>query len=149
MSLIKQLNKRLARVLCSAATQCPRGAEEEGGVILTRKGQDYIFVKIKNIHEGEPTAYGLYEADRNEFGQKVVPMIGAKWEFYGSFHTHPQFSPMPSQLDYDKLFQGFKYNYIFSNRDREFSCSEWSPQKDLHTYTIKLESLIYLANHNE
>jgi hypothetical protein len=149
MGLIKQINKRLSRVITGAAMECRRNTEEEGGIVLTRKGQDFIFVKVKNLHEGEPTAYGLYVADPEEFGQKVIPMIGAGWEMYASFHTHPQFSPLPSQLDYDKLFQGFKYNYIFSNRDREFSCSEWSAQKDLHTFTIKLESLIYLTNYND
>jgi proteasome lid subunit RPN8/RPN11 len=143
MSLISKFNTRLGRVLLGAAMECRKDYEEEGGILLTKQSKDFIFVKVRNLHEGEPTAYGLYVADPHAFGSKVIPMLGKGWEMYGSFHTHPQFSPLPSQLDYDKLFQGFKYNYIYSHRDREFSCSDWSYRKDLHTFTMKLETLNY------
>jgi proteasome lid subunit RPN8/RPN11 len=149
MRVIKEINTRISRVITGAAIECRRDNEEEGGIILTRDNKDFIFVKVKNVHEGEPVAYGLYETDHKEFGEKIIPMMNKGWNMYGSFHTHPQFSPMPSQLDYDKLFQGFKYNYIYSNKHKKFSFSEWSPQKDLHTFTMGLETLQYLTNYND
>jgi hypothetical protein len=144
MRLFQQFNIGLGRVLTGAAIDCPNRNEEEGGVILiNHKKKEYCFVKVRNLHEGTPTAYGLYVADPEEFGGRVIPMLSKGWELYASFHTHPQFPCTPSQLDYNKLFQGFKYNYIYSSRDLEFSCSDWSPQMDLHTVKINLETLQY------
>lgn len=145
MSLFQQFNINLGRVLVTAAMECPDRLEEEGGVILknVRDHSAFTFVKVKNVHRRTSTAHGLYVAEPEDFGSKVIPMLSKKWELYASFHTHPQFSSTPSMLDYDKLFQGFRYNYIYSTRDREFSCSDWSPQKDLHTVKIKLETLQY------
>lgn len=142
MSLFQRFNIDLGRVLLDASKACPLQHEEEGGIILKRK-DEYQFVKVINLHRGTHTAYGLYVAEPAGFGSEVVPLLSKGWQMYASFHTHPQFSCTPSQLDHDKLFQGFKYNYIYSHRDLEFSCSDWSPSKDLYTVKINLETLIY------
>jgi|CryBogDrversion2_7_1035282.scaffolds.fasta_scaffold00001_22 proteasome lid subunit RPN8/RPN11 len=146
MGIIKEINKKLSRVITGAAISCPLDNEEEGGIILTKNEIDFVFVKVKNLHAGEEVAYGLYVTDPKDFGEKVISMIGKGWNMYASFHTHPQFAPTPSQLDYDKLFQGFKYNYIYSKKHRAFSFSEWSPQKDLHTFVMGLETLLHITN---
>jgi proteasome lid subunit RPN8/RPN11 len=144
MSLFQRFNISLGRALTTAAIDCPKRNEEEGGVILKKIGGDaYTFVKVKNLHEGTPTAYGLYVVEPENFGEMVIPALKKRWELYASFHTHPQFSSTPSSLDYEKLFQGFKYNYIYSHMDREFSCSDWSRKNELHTIKIKLETLQY------
>lgn len=110
--------------MLSAVEQCIHPLEEEGGVVLFKDGT-YLFVRVKNIYEGTPTAKGLYETDQEELIANVLSKVGEGWKLFASFHTHPTFSATPSQLDVSALFRGFKYNIIYSPVRGEFSYSIW------------------------
>jgi hypothetical protein len=137
------MNSRLARAILKAAESCPHKIEEEGGIILEKDGE-YCFVKVKNIYEGTDIAAGLYETDQTELKEKVLNKVGDGWKFYASFHTHPRYTSTPSRLDLEKLFQGFKYNVIFSPVKEIFSYSQWLGDESAPYYIPKttLESLI-------
>lgn len=144
MQLTKNiLTSRLAGAIIDAVNACRHKFEERGGVILEKFG-DYTFVHLTNIHENSPVAHGLYEANRNEFGVKVIPMMQEGWKLFSSFHTHPRFTPDPSSLDLAKLFQGFKYNVIYSELDATCSLSEWTAET-LKTKYIELPILLKLS----
>jgi hypothetical protein len=153
MRLIEKINKGLARAVATATVECGDSKEEEGGIILTNNqssgARDYKFIKVINDRRGTLSARGLYVANPEDFGKHVFPSISEGWNMYASFHTHPTFSATPSSLDEDKLFRGFKYNFIFSNSERTVSCSEWSPQNDLHTVYLNIITLLYLANEQD
>lgn len=150
MRLIEKINKGLARAIATATVECGGSKEEEGGIILVLDQpagiREYKFIKVINDRRGTLSARGLYVANPEDFGKNVFPLITEGWNMYASFHTHPTFSATPSSLDEDKLFRGFKYNFIFSNSERTVSCSEWSPQNDLHTVYLNIITLLYLAN---
>ena len=151
MRLFNKIDVFLVNSLGAAVRECGNSNEEEGGIILVKQnpsngGRSFKFVKVLNKMVGTPAARGLYVADPGEFGEKAFPLLTQGWRQYASFHTHPTFSPTPSSLDEDKLFRGFKYNFIFSNTEKTLSCSEWSPQNDLHTVYINIVTLIYLSN---
>ena len=136
------MNARLAKTILQAAESCPDAVEEQGGIILAKDGE-YCFVKVKNIHEGTSTAAGLYETDQTELKDNVLTKVGDGWKFYASFHTHPKWSAVPSNLDLEKLFQGFKYNVIFSPVKEIFSYSQWLGEQSAPYYIPKttLEAL--------
>jgi proteasome lid subunit RPN8/RPN11 len=144
MQLTKNiLTSPLAGAIIDAINSCRHKFEERGGVILEKFG-DYTFVYLTNIHENSPVAYGLYEADRKEFGVKIVPMMQEGWKLFSSFHTHPRFASDPSSLDLEKLFQGFKYNVIYSEIASNCSLSEWR-EETIKTKYIELPTLLKLS----
>lgn len=151
MRLLEKINKSLARAIATATVECGDSKEEEGGIILTLNQplREYKFIKVINDRRGTLSARGLYVANPEDFGKHVFPSISEGWNMYASFHTHPTFPATPSSLDEDKLFRGFKYNFIFSNTERTVSCSEWSPQNDLHTIYLNITTLLYLANEQD
>jgi proteasome lid subunit RPN8/RPN11 len=122
------LAKALSAAILSATSQCSHFDEEEGGIIIN-KDSEYMFAKIKNIYAGTVTAYGLYETDQQELKEKVLDRVAKGWRMYASFHTHPSFSAAPSNLDITKLFQGFRYNVIFSRRNQMLSPNTWVDSK--------------------
>ena len=131
------------KAILKASEDCTSTQEEEGGLILEKEGV-YEFVRVKNLYEGTDRASGLYETDQEELSQLVFSKICKGWKMHASFHTHPSFSPTPSSLDLDKLFQGFRYNIIWSPVHRTFSYSQWIGEDSCVTYIpIKtLEKLI-------
>jgi proteasome lid subunit RPN8/RPN11 len=144
MQLTKNIvNRPLAGAIVDAIGECDHQFEEKGGVILEKYG-DYRFIKLTNSHEGTAVAYGLYEADRNQFGEKVIPLMSDGWKLFSSFHTHPQFPAVPSSLDLAKLFQGFKHNVIFSCTDKQCTVSEWFGE-ELKIKYIHLTTLLELS----
>lgn len=136
-------DRQLIAAILAAGEQCTSNVEEEGGIILY-KDADYVFARVKNIHEGTTTAAGLYETDLEELKAHVLSRVAEGWKFYASFHTHPSFSPTPSSLDLTKLFQGFKYNVIYSPKLGLFSFNEWMDGKSI-TYYISYDTLTHLA----
>lgn len=135
-------NKHLLTAVLTAGDQCQHAVEEEGGIILA-KDNGYVFAKVKNIHAGTSEAVGLYETDQHELKDKVLDEVAKGWQIYASFHTHPSFSPAPSSLDMHSLFQGFKYNIIFSPRTYMYSFSEWVGPKSI-IYYVPTETLKHL-----
>lgn len=123
-TMLDNSSKKLLNSLVCAVCECPHRVEEEGGIILN-KDDDYVFVRIKNIHENTQTAYGLYETDLCELKTKIFPKIAEGWKLYASFHTHPMFGASPSSLDINKLFEGFKNNYIYSPIQKTYSITTW------------------------
>ena len=121
------------KAVLKASEECTNNTEEEGGIIMEKDGV-YEFVRVKNHHEGTDRAVGLYETDLEEFSQLVFSKVCKSWKMHASFHTHPGFSPTPSSLDLDKLFQGFKYNVIYSPAHRTFSYSQWIEDNSYVTY---------------
>jgi proteasome lid subunit RPN8/RPN11 len=133
----------IAEVL-KAKDACANPLEEEGGVILCKDEIEFEFIKLKNKYHTTATAIGLYEADTDEFSDKVIPKIGKGWKMFASFHTHPTFPPRPSQLDVTTLFMGFKYNFIYSPLESKHSCSIWEDNMLTAGYVDneKLEQLV-------
>lgn len=127
------MSKALASELLKAAEICKHRVEEEGGLILNR-GDEFVFVPVQNIYKGTPTAAGLYETEQSDFTGKVFPLLKEGWKFYASFHTHPSFSPNPSELDLNVLFQGFKHNYIYAPRPENFSYTTWGVEGQFTQY---------------
>ena len=123
----------LAALLC-AVDECPHRLEEEGGIILN-KDEDYMFVRVKNIHEATQTAHGLYETDLVELKDKIFTRMTEGWKMHASFHTHPMFGASPSSLDINKLFQGFPQNYIYSPIQKTYSLTTWK-DNDWHVQFI-------------
>jgi len=140
-------NKALLKEVLKAGGECTHSVEEEGGIILHKDGE-YYFTKVKNIHTGTEHAFGLYETDQDELRDKVLSKVAEGWKMYASFHTHPSFSPAPSSLDLAKLFQGFKYNIIFSPKTYMFSFNEWVGERTI-TYYIPTDTLNHLLKYNE
>jgi proteasome lid subunit RPN8/RPN11 len=118
------LENNLKAVLLDAVEICKHPVEEEGGIILQRNN-DYMFVYVLNIFRNTPTAAGLYETEQDMLATDVFPKLAEGWRFYASFHTHPSFSPTPSNLDLTALFQGFKHNFIYAPKLNEFSYTTW------------------------
>lgn len=118
------LDKALSSAILEATEQCMHFKEEEGGIIIS-KDNTYVFAKITNVYAGTPTARGLYQTDQQELKEKVLDKIVVGWRMYASFHTHPSFPAVPSNLDMTRLFQGFRYNIIFSQIDKMLSLSSW------------------------
>jgi proteasome lid subunit RPN8/RPN11 len=127
------MSKALASELIKASEICKHRVEEEGGLILNR-GDEFVFVPVQNIYKGTPTAAGLYETEQSDFTGKVFPLLKEGWKFYASFHTHPSFSPNPSGLDLNVLFQGFKHNYIYAPRPETFSYTTWGVEGQFTQY---------------
>jgi proteasome lid subunit RPN8/RPN11 len=125
----------LPEVIRIAKQTCGYSGEEEGGFILRNKTdqESFDFVKIKNSNTGHPIAAVLYNADRQEVGEKVIRRTLNGWQVFASFHTHPGTSTVPSTIDLKNLFTTFKINYIYSPKADE-----------LAQYTIRpIESLVY------
>lgn len=102
-----------------AVSTCLGADEEEGGFIV-RKDDEYQFHRITNSHTGTPTAVGLYEPERQEYGDKVIGSYSQGFKNYGSFHTHPtNFPARPSFTDLTRLFNGQPVNFIWSPSLRE------------------------------
>jgi len=131
--------------MVAAAEQCLSTIEEEGGIILEKDGE-YVFVHVKNKHADTPRAPTLYETDLTELKEHVLGKVAEGWKFYASFHTHPSFSPNPSNLDLSELFTGFKYNIIYSPKLDLFSFNQWVGNKSI-TYYIPTHTLKHLINH--
>lgn len=134
----------LSHALLEAVKECNHTLEEEGGIILNKEN-DYLFVKIKSIFSGTPTAIGLYETDKSELGKKVLMRMSSEgWQMYASFHTHPSFSAEPSNTDMTYLFRGFKHNYIYAPRSKYFSLTSWEGDECSTQYTSRkqIESLL-------
>jgi proteasome lid subunit RPN8/RPN11 len=144
MTLTKSIiSGALAGAIVDGVNECRHKFEERGGVIMEKFG-DYTFVFLSNVHEDSPIAYGLYEASRDEFGSRVIPLMQQGWKLFASFHTHPKFTAHPSSLDLSKLFQGFKYNVIYSDLDTLCSFSEWVADT-ITTKYIELPTLLKLS----
>lgn len=140
-------NTLLTNELLSAVKQCTSLKEEEGGVLLTKDGT-IRFVKITNNLSGEPIAQGLWEADRQEYYDKVLAEIKNGWQVYASFHTHPIFLPIPSALDLTELFKGFSRNFIYSNKYNKIT--EWLVTLDTNNVVTRVAlANTYLADSNE
>lgn len=121
------------KAVLKASEECTNNTEEEGGIIMEKDGV-YEFVRVRNHYEGTDRAVSLYETDQDEFSQLVFSRVCKSWKMHASFHTHPGFSPTPSSLDLDKLFQGFRYNVIYSPAHRTFSYSQWIGDDSYVTY---------------
>ena len=126
-------HKLFAKTVLDAAEQCSKSSEEEGGIILSRD-DEYKFVKVKNIHTGTEKAYGLYETDKKDLLQQVFSQFDSGWFMCASFHTHPTFGPTPSTIDVKNLFEGFRYNVIYSTISDMFSYSEWLEENSTVCY---------------
>lgn len=133
-------NKLLLKELIKARNTCANPLEEEGGIVMHLKYNEYEFIKIKNVYAGTATAIGLYEADAEEFSSKAISKMKDGWQLYASFHTHPTFEARPSSLDVSTLFQGFKYNFIYSPLKKEYGCCMWLSES-LAVITLKEEEL--------
>ena len=129
--------------LLKAIKECAYSSEEEGGIIFEKNGQ-YKFVYLKNDFAGTPTAAALISF-RGDFG-KAVTVMDEGWLSFASFHIHPSFSPMYSSIDYSKLFQSFKTNYIYSNMSGELAKYEWKGEKVINKYTLTIKELTKLKN---
>ena len=92
------------------------------------------------MYEGTATAISLYEADALEFSEKAISKMKDGWQLYASFHTHPTFEARPSSLDVSTVFQGFKYNFIYSPLKKEYGCCMWLSES-LAVITLKEEEL--------
>lgn len=134
----------LINQLTNAIQECQNLKEEEGGIIL-RKENEFSFVKITNNLSGLPIAQGLWEAERNEFAQKVLSKYKLGWRVYASLHTHPIFLPIPSALDLSELFRGFPINFIYSKKYKKIT--EWSvhPVEGKNYERVDLDG-VYLVN---
>lgn len=116
---------KIEAVLLEAVGACRHRIEEEGGVILYNAAEDsYRYEKLRNSNTGTPIAPVLWTADRYEYAEKVIPTFSKGWKHYASFHTHPQFIPYPSSIDYSELFPGFPINYIYSPATQEIT--QWN-----------------------
>lgn len=133
-------NPLLLKELIKARKSCENPLEEEGGVVMHLDYDKYEFIKIKNVHAGSATAIGLYEADSIEFSEKAISKMKDGWKLYASFHTHPTFPPQPSSLDVSTLFQGFKYNFIYSPLKKKYGCCMWLSES-LAVLTLEEEEL--------
>lgn len=127
------------KAMISASLECTSTKEEEGGIIM-EKDALYEFVRVKNVYEGTDRASGLYETDQEELSQLIFSRVCKGWKMHASFHTHPSFSPAPSSLDLDKLFQGFRYNIIWAPTHRTFSYSLWI-EEDSHTAYLPISTI--------
>ena len=136
MSIYGESSDKFIRTMLDAANKCTHPSEEEGGVIIDKNGE-FEFIKLKNNHAGTSTAVGLYHADDKELNELVFPKIKDGWRFYSSFHTHPSFQATPSSLDLSTLFDGFKYNVIYSILTQKFSYSEWVGDESMICYIPK------------
>lgn len=136
----------LVREVLNAVALCADKVEEQGGIVLY-KDNDFVFVKVKNIYENTPTAAGLYETDQDDLRDLVFSKVKDGWKFYSSFHTHPMFQATPSGLDLAKLFQGFKYNIIYSHLTSTFSFSSWENDQ-IYTAYVPVEKLKELAKND-
>lgn len=125
--------EKFLKAILDASEKCNNHKEEEGGIIM-EKDSEYEFVRVKNLYEGTSRAAGLYETDQEELSALIFSRVCKGWKMHASFHTHPSFSPNPSNLDLDKLFQGFRYNIIWSPNSRAFSYSQWIGEELCVTY---------------
>lgn len=129
--LDEEHNRSIVGALEAAVNECSETIEEEGGVILV-KGDDYCYYKLRNQNTGTSIAPVLWTADRDEYAKNVIPAYAKGWRHYASFHTHPQFLPLPSGIDYDVLFPGFPVNYIYSPVTQEIT--QWNVGEDLKSF---------------
>ena len=109
---------------------------EAGGIIFSKDiehtyDQEYTFLYLDNKFHGTNTGRALYEPEDKDYAEKSLPLVQLGWRAWGSFHTHPQFYPQYSMIDYDNLFQGYKYNYIKSVKYDSLVKWEWINEKEL------------------
>ena len=128
----------LKNALVKAIKDCAYSPEEEGGIIFEKDGE-YKFVYLENDLAGTPAAAALISF-KGDFG-KAIAAMDAGWKSFASFHIHPSFSPRYSNIDYTKLFQGFKTNYIYSNMSGELAKYEWKGDSLLTKYTLTIKEL--------
>jgi proteasome lid subunit RPN8/RPN11 len=121
-------NISILKALVEAISLCRDAYEEEGGLILEKDGE-HMFVHLTNKYKHTPKAFTLYEANLDEFKNNITPRVAEGWKLKASFHTHPRFYSDPSAVDLQKLFQGFKINYIYSHFDEFVSVSVWRGDK--------------------
>jgi hypothetical protein len=121
--------------LCVVSDDDP---EERGGFIL-KKGNDFKFIPVMNIHTGTSISHGLYRPEPNEFGEKVLgPILYDGWKLYASFHTHPNgYSPIPSGIDVQQLFLGHQINYIYATKTDELV--EYSKMSEFNSFDVDSE----------
>lgn len=115
----------IIQILSQARDECTEGLEEEGGVILENiTTSELQYIKVRNANTGTEIAPVLWTADRFDYAKKVLPLYAQGWKRYASFHTHPQFVPYPSSIDFNVLFPGFPINYIYSPVTQEIT--QWN-----------------------
>jgi len=108
------LNQCLLQLVSACDLKC---GEEQGAFIIQREGvAEYEAYWVTNINSGTPRASGLYTANRDEYGEKILKkVLTGDWFEYASFHTHPRgFGSYPSIMDLRQLFTGFPINYIYA-----------------------------------
>lgn len=124
---------KLQEALFEATKECNHEVEEEGGIIIHDPStpNSFEFIKITNQNAGTKIAPVLWTADRQEYADKIIPRFAKGMRHYASFHTHPRFLPIPSNVDLTQLFPGFSINYIYSQVSA--AISEWKTDKEFLT----------------
>ena len=115
-----KLNDSLHQSLRAAISETDAtGLNEEQGGFILKKDNQFAFHLVRNSNTGTPRAVGLYTADKNEMGKKVLTNVMAGWDVYASFHTHPKgFPAMPSTVDIRELFTGHPTNFIYAPQEK-------------------------------
>jgi len=90
--------------------------EEQGGFILKSPDkEDYEFIPVTSDMHSNPGAVGLYVANTEEFGNKILAKTIDGFKIHASFHTHPVgMRALPSSTDLSELFTSFPINYIYA-----------------------------------
>ena len=120
--------KSLLRAVRQAPESVNTGLEEEQGGFILRKQDEFLFVQVRNANTGTPSAPGLYTADAQEYGEKVIKLeLTGGWKLFATFHTHPtNCSPWPSGTDVGNLFKSAKVHFIFAPWCDELNCFVYS-----------------------
>lgn len=91
--------------------------EEAGGIILHKPDTDeFEFVFLDNANAGKPIAPSLFTAIPRQYIERVASRFKDGWRQFGSYHTHPAFTPYASEIDRTQLFTGFPTNFIYAPR---------------------------------
>ena len=103
----------------------------EAGAFILEKDGEYKFIRLDNKWENTRIGYALYEPEDEDYVKHIAPLINKGWKMHSCLHTHPCFSAQYSQIDYNNLFQGFKYNYIKSVKNNQIIKWTWINDKEL------------------
>jgi len=126
VSKIAELPHYILRGLLQATQECTLQTEEEGGILCHKPDtQECRFERLLNSHSGTPQAHTLFEPDYQVIGETFQRIVKEHWRVYGSFHTHPSFSPTPSGIDHALLFRSFSLNVIWAPKQGTLSLSRW------------------------
>lgn len=113
------MNESLKAALQLAIETCSSGLpeesvlEEHGGWIIEKDG-NHEFHFITNQLAGSPRANVLYIGDRHDIAKKIVKKLFGGYKNYATFHTHPQFTVRPSDIDLTAMFQVSPVSFIYS-----------------------------------